>query len=358
VKVAVIVPRPKQQDLSIWRSARPATQLSIELFSPSYADDTPHARKIRTVGLKGEHAVWTFYPTAGRTFREFDVLHIQSEPWALSVVWAVAVGLPVVAHVADNIYWHGSQFEIRARRAALRYVLPRLAGLASWNPTGLRLAHQAGLPRTTPTLIAPADVTSLRDSNLVLERVRQDGRRHVVFVGRLAPEKGPDVLLEACSLSKSRQDIVLTMLGDGPLRQTLVRRAQELDVELRCPGTLSRDQVSRVLATQDVAVVPSRALASVAEQFSRFAVEAMAAGLPTIVAAVGDVPWVVGNAGLVVPPESPTSLAEALDSLLHDDDERTRRSKLSLSRAREFSPAAVADKLDMFWQEVAAWSRR
>ncbi|MEP0828310.1 MAG: glycosyltransferase [bacterium] len=129
---------------------------------------------------------------------------------------------------------------------------------------------------------------------------------------------GPDILLRAMRLAlDSMPTLRLTMAGRGRMTPQLRSMADELGLKeaVSFPGFIEHDRVFRLLAEHDLMVMPSRQ-----ESFGVAALEASAAGIPVIASAVGGIPEVVidGATGLLVPPESPERLAEAIVKLAAD----------------------------------------
>lgn len=144
-------------------------------------------------------------------------------------------------------------------------------------------------------------------------------------LGRLHPDKGYDVLIDALALlARARPEIEgrleVIIGGEGDERAALAARAQALGVRhLRLPGF--QESPAEFLSNLDGYVQPSRA-----EGLCIAAHEAMAAGLPVIVSAVGEMPLTVrsGRHGLVVRPDDPDALASAISDLLRDRDRAAR----------------------------------
>jgi glycosyltransferase involved in cell wall biosynthesis len=141
-----------------------------------------------------------------------------------------------------------------------------------------------------------------------------DPRLHLVFVGRLAPVKGLRVLIEAL-LARSRtgkDNLRLTIVGDGPERAALEAMAAPLGAEVRFTGYLSQDEVAEILANADAFVLPS-----FAEGVPVVLMEALAAGLPVIATRITGVPELVENgvSGLLCTPGDPEALAAAIEEV-------------------------------------------
>lgn len=142
---------------------------------------------------------------------------------------------------------------------------------------------------------------------------REDGRFRIGCVSRLSHEKGVDVLIEAFALVRNelpRAELVL--IGDGAERQTLEKRATELGLADHIQFFGMCDDVMQLLNGFDLFVLPSRT-----EGLPLAVLEAMAASLPIVATAVGGVPQALrhGEAGVLVPPEEPEVLAQAIVQL-------------------------------------------
>jgi glycosyltransferase involved in cell wall biosynthesis len=164
---------------------------------------------------------------------------------------------------------------------------------------------------------------------------RRDG--YALFVGRLAPEKGADLAIEAARLA----GVELVLAGDGPLRDELARRAESGraagDPGVRFAGRVTDAELARLRAGAGVALVPSRA----GETFGLAAAEAMAVGLPVVAARIGALPELVADEGLV-PAGDARAIAAAIGRLRGDPAAGAR----ALERARRLvSPEAVAPGL-------------
>jgi glycosyltransferase involved in cell wall biosynthesis len=128
--------------------------------------------------------------------------------------------------------------------------------------------------------------------------------------------KGFDLLVEALpAVVRAVPRARVVVVGDGPERAALERRAAILDVSERLQLAGARADVTRYLAGADVLAAPSRN-----EGMGRALVEAMALGVPVVAAAVGGIPDVVvdGECGRLVPPDDAQALASALADLGRD----------------------------------------
>jgi glycosyltransferase involved in cell wall biosynthesis len=145
----------------------------------------------------------------------------------------------------------------------------------------------------------------------------------IVFAGRLAPDKGPDILVEA--LGRMSDPPPTYLLGEGVMRAVLERRAEELGIPATFCGWC-RDP-GRWVAGASVLAAPSRE-----EAWSQTVTLAMALGTPVVATAVEGLPAALaGNRGILVPPEDPEAFAAALTDVL------AGRRRPDLAAAREYA---------------------
>ncbi len=156
-----------------------------------------------------------------------------------------------------------------------------------------------------------------------------------IFAGRIAPEKGLDVLVEAFRRVECARPgaAALTVCGTGDSRTVMpivhTTRAPELDGKVTWAGHL--DDISAVIARADAGVVPSRA----PEAFGLAALEFMAAGIPVIASEIGALPEVIGPDGILVSPEDPAALADAMLRLIDSPELCARLGEAGKRRAAE-----------------------
>ena len=150
-----------------------------------------------------------------------------------------------------------------------------------------------------------------------LERFANDTtgpREGVLFVGRLIPEKGADVLIGAMADLAGAAGR-LTIIGDGPERPRLAALAADLGVDLDLRGNVGRVEVARAMGRAAVVAVPS----VYAEPLGLVALEAMASGAVVVASATGGLVETVldGSTGVTAPPGDREGLAAALARAAH-----------------------------------------
>jgi L-malate glycosyltransferase len=226
----------------------------------------------------------------------------------IASVW----GRDVMA-VASSMPWYGF---------LTRYALSKADHVTA---TGPRLAEATlrYTPAGKPVTVVPYGID--------LERFRpidpRPATRDPIVIGavaRLSPEKGLDVLLDASMmLSKKGTDLRVVLVGHGPERSKLERKATKLGIAERVEfrGDVPHNHVPDVLAELDIFAMPSRE-----EGFGVAALEASAMQLPVVASDTHGIPDAVEHerTGLLVPPNDATALAEAIARLAGDPALRER----------------------------------
>lgn len=170
-------------------------------------------------------------------------------------------------------------------------------------------------------------------------------------VSHLRREKGHHVLLEAFALVRERAPGArLRLLGDGPLRADLERRADELGISDGVEFTGAVEDVWGHLAEAQVAVLPS-----LTEPQGIAVLEALAAGCPLVASRVGGIPEMVdhGRNGHLVPPGDAPALAAAMLRLHRDDQLRARYRDEGLRTADQWRMETTVRRYEALYREVA-----
>jgi len=146
---------------------------------------------------------------------------------------------------------------------------------------------------------------------------RGTGPLRLLYVGRLAVEKGLDHLLAACRLLDVELDVEyeLTIAGSGPLEERLRHAGADLP-RVHFLGAQPRSSLGALYRHHHLFCTPT-----LSEPFGLVILEALASGLPVIGTTVGGIPAVVHDRvnGLLVPPAAPPALAQAIATLARDE---------------------------------------
>jgi glycosyltransferase involved in cell wall biosynthesis len=235
-------------------------------------------------------------------------------------------------------------------RAFRRWSLAHAAFIAARSPTAAALVH-----RIAPDIAAP--VIPHHVPAWPPAPAAPNASFVVGFAGRLVPEKGLDVLIDAAA---GLDGVAVRLVGNGPMRAELETRAATRRVALEIDTTVKHENMGEAYSSFDALVLPSRTTPTWAEQFGRVMVEALSCGVPVIGSDSGEIPWVIDatGGGLVVPEGNVAALREALARFR--DSPRLRRELAERGREqarRLFSVAAVARGLDRALREALDRSR-
>jgi glycosyltransferase involved in cell wall biosynthesis len=184
------------------------------------------------------------------------------------------------------------------------------------------------------------------------ERLGISAQEFVVgFVGRLAPQKAPEVMLEAFAAAFAKQSAArLVMVGSGPLAADVQRRVERLGLNSRV--LLLGDVVATtVMPAFDVFCLSSRY-----EGMPYVLIEALAAGLPIVTTRVGGATMCVEpmHNGLIVPPDDIAALSAALATLASDAGLRRGFSAASAGFAARFTAQKMVDQTLRLYARVLA----
>ena len=250
--------------------------------------------------------------------------------WLLPCGFAVAVALPGLPHRA---HVHGGDLHLLARlpwAGSLARVFCRTRPELVFASAALRDGFSVLAGATPEALGATSRVEAAPFDRTLFFRPTEEERRAaraelgfdrptLLAAGRLVPIKGFDVLVDAVGRLAPESRPAVVIAGEGPERQSLVRRARAVAVDLRVPGQLGQRSLARHMAAADLFVHPCRALVTGRGEGMPLVVrEALARGLPVIASASGGLVELRGEVGLtLVEADDAAALSVALARALH-----------------------------------------
>lgn len=183
-------------------------------------------------------------------------------------------------------------------------------------------------------------------------------RRGLLFVGRLSPEKGISLLIDAISANAILARRELTVIGDGPQRLELEQECSKKGLSVSFRGQLPRDQVEAEMSKSELVVVPSIPTTYQQEASGLVPLEAMACGTPVIVTDVGGLPenMPAEMRHLVCSPHA-ASLAETILFALDSNDESLPH-RLRAHVLRKFGVSRLRHETDLLYRSVAGLAPR
>lgn len=302
-----------------------------------------------------------------RILREWkpDILHVHS----IQVGWigALAGRLAGVPAVIYSSYGLPKLFKRKRRRldllqegiTGMMMKIPALLSdlIITVTPHGLeeelalRLASRAKY-RVIYNAIQPERLEGQENSEI--SKYQMGFENYFPILGtatRLDREKGMEFLLEAAAhLKNAFPDLLLLVMGDGPIRENLIVLAKRLGITNQVRFLGLREDVPRILRVLDIFVLPS-----LYEATGIVLAEAMACGKPVVTTRVGGLPQLIqeGEDGFFVPPGDSLRLAEKIARVARDKDLARRMGEKGAAKARQlFDMRKMVSDYEGLYQEL------
>jgi len=176
----------------------------------------------------------------------------------------------------------------------------------------------------------------------------------VAYVGRLTRAKGIDLLMRAMDIVGSSTPWSLLVMGAGPmegdLRKWIAARGWIDRVQIRL---VPHRDVPAYLGAADLLLAPSQTGPRWREQFGRMVIEAFACGVPVLGSDSGEIPYVIGDAGKVLPEDDADAWGHAIVEMLGSAELRAEMGRRGFDRVRAYSVAAVARQYKAYYRDLA-----
>ncbi|NLE75272.1 MAG: glycosyltransferase family 4 protein [Chloroflexi bacterium] len=293
------------------------------------------------------------YPGLGRLMRALrpQILHMDEEPYNLATFLAVRQARQVGARVVF-FTWQNLQRRYPPPFSWMEGAVYRTADHAlAGNQEAVAVLRNKGY-RGPVTVLPQFGV----DPQIFRPGPAQEnaaGEFVIGYAGRLVPEKGVDLLLRAAAgLSGAWQ---VQVLGEGPSRPALQALTAELGVADRVRFAAARPsgEMPDWYRGLDALALPSLTRANWKEQFGRVLVEAMACAVPVVGAQSGEIPHVIGRAGLTFPEGDVAALQGHLQRLHDDGAQRAALGQAGRQRVLEqFTQAQVAARTYAVYRQM------
>ena len=284
----------------------------------------------------------------------WDLVHCWEEPYVAAGAQIASVlpsATPLVFATFQNLpKQYPPPFNWMERR-----VLRRANGWIAFGAT----VHEVQLARPgyarIPSCIIPpgVDTAAFTPEAAARTRIRASRGWHdavpvIGFVGRFVAAKGLPLLTAA--LRRVAEPWRALFVGGGEERAGIDALARSYPGRVSIASEVTHDEVPEYLNAMDVLCAPSQTTPQWREQFGRMLIEAMACGVPVLASRSGEIPHVVGDAGLLLPEDDEAAWAAALRRVIAEPGVRREMADRGLRRARlEFAWPVVARRhLDFF----------
>ncbi|TAE60316.1 MAG: glycosyltransferase family 4 protein [Nostocales cyanobacterium] len=297
-----------------------------------------------------------------------DILHVEQGSRGLAYTQMILLN-QLLGLKAKNVFftWWNLPYELKLPVALLeKYNLNHSHGIISGNQDGADILRQRGYTgkiKVLPQLgVDETLFTPQPQPELAAKFGIQENEFVVGFVGRFVPEKGLLTLLKALVNIKDKPWKLL-LLGRGDLKAELIKIATENNITEKVifVESVPHDEVANYINLMNTLVLPSettykfKTLTAVGwkEQFGHVLIEAMACKVPVIGSDSGEIPYVIGDAGLIFPEGDDQALASCLLQLMENPDLAKNLGEKGYEKAMlKYTNKAVAKQQYEFYQEL------
>lgn len=322
------------------------------------------------VGAWAKASLWYVIRNRSWLRREVGLVHAHCDGSGSAPAYAYAaariLGVPVVCQIYSCRSLTQQPTTLFERlsdpvaKRAERYVIKHSpAVLTLSDPVRERIRDELSVPDDRVHRIAhlPDDDfvscdTPARRAELRAKHGITDDLPVVLYMGRIAAEKGVDYFIRAAAELLKRRKCQFVIAGDGPQRAEIETLASELGVtaDLVITGFIPHEMLASMIALSTVAVLPSRY-----EELGIVVLEAMMMRCPVVAHDISGVHNLVEHmrTGILVPPFDPPAMAAAIETILDDPAlaERLAQAAAPIPR-RDYSLAAAVSRLEAIYREL------
>lgn len=266
-------------------------------------------------------------------------------------------GLKVVTTVWDNSFarFEGSQWpglgKMPAwwRRQIQQIIKANVVGVNHFLPvsqSAAELLTSYGVPEQKITVLTPAVVDQPVVQNELVNSVLADARPFWLVINRLVPEKGTADVISAWAQYQGRGTEQLVIVGQGPELVALQAQVALLGLvdSVRFIPNIPNNALALLYKSAQALLLASRPTVLWEEQFGFVLAEAIKAGCPVIATRTGAIPEVVGNAGIIVSPQTPTEITLAMNLVSQPEKRDLLKNALAV-QAQRFTVARFQKEL-------------
>jgi len=288
-----------------------------------------------------------------------DLVFVEAQPLTLAFpAWVLKMlrGTPYVYNTpdlqveyAEEGRWVGIRAMIKAARGLERFLMNRSLSVTTVTYGFIEHFHkERSIPLERISFLPNgADTERLRPmprNAAFAEKMGVGDCKVFTFAGTHAPYQGLEVILDAARLLLHRKDVVFLMVGDGPVREHLIQKAEKEEITNVLFRKSPFDEMCELMSITTASLVVLRALTVSRKMRLSKAIPPLACGVPLIYAGWGETAQIIEaeGVGLTVEPEHPALLAEAVEKIANAPlmrDEMGRKGRALAER--EFSWAFI-----------------
>jgi len=297
-----------------------------------------------------------------------NIIHVEQGSRGLA--YAEMITLNALLRLkAKNVFftWWNLPYQLKFPISVLEnYNLDNSHGIISGNQDGAEILRDQGYEgpiKVMPQLGVDETLFTPKQLPELAKKVGLEPNDFVVgFVGRFVPEKGIMTLLDALVKIKDKSWKFL-LLGRGELKEEILQQAEEKGIKDRIilVESVPHDEVADYINLMSTLILPSettykfKTLTSVGwkEQFGHVIIEAMACKVPVIGSDSGEIPHVIGDAGLIFPEGNAEELANRLEQLIDNPDFTENIAQMGYAKAMtQYTNIALAKQQLEFYQKL------
>ncbi len=290
----------------------------------------------------------------------WDIVHCWEEPYIVSGA-QIAYLTPKTAKL---VYYTPQNIEKKYQMPFSCFedmALNKMSGLIGVGETATRTwikkLNKKQISKPVVTIPHGVDLDLFKPNHNARENIlikcnwEDNGIPIIGYLGRLTEEKGMVLMMEVLDrLSNSGMNWRCLVIGKGPMETQIKQWADSYPNRVRILTDVGHESVPNYLNTMDILIAPSQTRPNWCEQLGRMLIEAMACGIPVIASDSGEIPYVVGDAGIIVGENDLDGWVTAIQDLIDSPNTRTKLIELGRERAKsQFSWSVIArQKIDFF----------
>ena len=299
-----------------------------------------------------------------------NIIHVEQGSRGLAYAQMITLNA-LLGLKAKNVFftWWNLPYNLKFPVSVLEnYNLDNSDGIISGNQDGAEILRDRGYKgpiKVMPQLGVDETLFTPKEQPELASKVGLEPGEFVIgFVGRFVPEKGIMTLLDALVKIKDKSWKFL-LLGRGELKDEILQKAEEKGIKDRIIliESVPHDEVADYINLMSTLILPSettykfKTLTSVGwkEQFGHVIIEAMACKVPVIGSDSGEIPHVIGDAGLIFPEGNIEELANRLEQLIDNQDLTENLAQMGYAKAMaQYTNIALAKQQLEFYQELVS----